>query len=81
MHKLTSIDNCTKVLLPTQAFQACSNHLTAAAILIPVSPSQLHQLTLSEGKTQLEPNLIMKVGQGSSSPSQLHQLTLSERRS
>ena len=64
MHKLTLIDNCTEVLLPTQAFEACSSHLTAAAILIPVSPSQLHQLTLSEGKTKLKPNSIIKVGRG-----------------
>ena len=27
VHKLTSNDNCTEVLLPTQAFEACSYHL------------------------------------------------------
>ena len=48
MHKLTLIDNCTQVLLPTQAFGSCSRHLTAAASLIPVSPGPLHQPTKSE---------------------------------
>ena len=64
MHKLTLIDNCTEVLLPTQAFEACSHHLTAAAILIPVSPSPLHQPTWSEGKTA-RANLIYQNWSGS----------------
>ena len=48
MHKLALTDNCTQVLLPTQAFGSCSRHLTAAASLIPVSPGPLHQPTKSE---------------------------------
>ena len=66
LHKLTSIDNCTEVLLPTQALKlAAAIFNTAAAIHIPVSPSPLRHITLSEGRAEPEPNILVKFGSGS----------------
>ena len=53
-----------KVLLPTQAFQFCSSHLTAVAILIRVSPSPLPKPTLKWGRVSQSQVELLTIGQG-----------------
>ena len=56
MHKLALIDNCTQVLLPTQAWSLASAAAAAAAILIPASPNQNPSAPCAEW-TKAEPTL------------------------
>ena len=53
-----------KVLLPTQAFQFCSSHLTAVAILIRISPSPLPKPTLKWGRVSQSQVELLTIGQG-----------------
>ena len=53
-----------KVLLPTQAFQFCSSHLTAVAILIRISPSPLPKPTLKWGRVSESQFELLTIGQG-----------------
>ena len=61
LHKLTSIDNCTEVLLPTQALKfAAATFNTAAAIHIPVGPTHDSQTTMNGGRSGIEPSIFVK---------------------